>query len=112
MEGFRTMAERRTRAVLSGVKHAFRSGSSGCRPSRVHEKTCRYQAVAQVSERKTILTRGAQAMKSYQDAVIRLAEVPGLGVDSAQRIIAEAGAQASTFPSLARRKAINACAEC
>jgi transposase len=112
VEGFRTMSERRTRAVLSGVKLSFRSGSSGCRPSRVHEQTCRYQAVAQVSERKTILTRGAQAMKSHQDAVIRLAEVPGLGVDSAERIIAEAGAQASTFPSVARRKAINACAEC
>jgi transposase len=41
----------------------------------------------------------AQAMKSHQDAVIRLAEVPGLGVDSAQQIIAEVGAQASTFPS-------------
>ncbi len=35
----------------------------------------------------------AQAMKSHQDAVIRLAEVPGLGVDSAQQIIAEVGAQ-------------------
>src|SRR5437667_1635165 len=34
----------------------------------------------------------AQAMKSHQDAVIRLAEVPGLGVDSAQQIIAEVGA--------------------
>ncbi len=41
----------------------------------------------------------ARAMKSHQDAVIRLAEVPGLGVDSAQQIIAEVGAQASTFPS-------------
>jgi hypothetical protein len=30
-------------------------------------------------ERKTILTRGAQAMKSHQDAVIRLAEVPWFG---------------------------------
>jgi transposase len=29
----------------------------------------------------------------------RLAEVPGLGVDSAQQIIAEVGAQAATFPS-------------
>jgi transposase len=29
----------------------------------------------------------AQAMKSHQDAVVRLAEVPGLGVDSAQQII-------------------------
>jgi transposase len=43
----------------------------------------------------------AQAMKSHQDAVIRLAEVPGLGVDSAQQIIAEVGAQASTFASAA-----------
>ena len=43
----------------------------------------------------------ARAMKSHQDAVIRLAEAPGLGVDSAQQIIAEVGAQASTFPSAA-----------
>jgi transposase len=42
-----------------------------------------------------------QAMKSHQDAVMRLAEVPGLGVDSAQQIISEVGAQASTFPSAA-----------
>jgi transposase len=42
----------------------------------------------------------ARAMKSHQDAVIRLAEVPGLEVDSAQQI-AEVGAQASTFPSAA-----------
>src|SRR5438876_10933135 len=43
----------------------------------------------------------AQAMKAHQDAVIRLAEVPGLGADSAQQIIAEVGAQASTFSSAA-----------
>ena len=43
----------------------------------------------------------AAAMKSHPDAVIRLAEVPGLGVDSAQPIIAEVGAQASTFASAA-----------
>jgi len=43
----------------------------------------------------------AQAMKPHQDAVIRLAEVPALGMDSAQQIIAEIGVQASTFPSAA-----------
>ena len=43
----------------------------------------------------------ADAMKPQQDAVIRLAEVPGFGVDSAQQIIAEVGAQASTFASAA-----------
>jgi transposase len=43
----------------------------------------------------------AQAMKAHQEAVIRVAEVPGLGVDSAQQIIAEVGVQASTFSSAA-----------
>src|SRR5246127_5233217 len=33
----------------------------------------------------------AQGMKTHQEAVMRLAEVPGLGVDSAQQIIAEVG---------------------
>ena len=41
----------------------------------------------------------AQAMKPYQETVIRLAEVPGLGVDSAQQVISEVGVQASTFAS-------------
>ena len=44
----------------------------------------------------------AQAMQAHQDAVVRLAEVPGLGADSAQQVIAEVGAQASTFPSAAQ----------
>jgi transposase len=41
----------------------------------------------------------ASLLREHQDAVYRLAEVPGLGVDSAQQIIAEVGAQAATFPS-------------
>src|SRR5258708_38078872 len=70
-----------------------------------------------------------------QDAVIRLAEVPGLGIDSAQQVIAEVGVTASTFssaaeftswvgtcpgrkkapkrtPAAVRRKATNTCAAC
>jgi len=43
----------------------------------------------------------AQAMKPDQEAVIRLAEVFGLGVDSAQQVIAEVGVTAATFPSAA-----------
>jgi transposase len=43
----------------------------------------------------------AQAMKPHQEAVIRLADVPGLGVDSAQQVIAEVGVTAATFPSAA-----------
>jgi len=41
----------------------------------------------------------ATLLSQHQDAVQRLAEVPGLGVDSAQQIIAEVGATAATFPS-------------
>jgi transposase len=43
----------------------------------------------------------AQALKPHQEAVVRLAEAPGFGADSAQQMIAEVGAQASTFPSAA-----------
>jgi hypothetical protein len=41
----------------------------------------------------------ASLLSQYQDAVQRLAEVQGLGVDSAQQIIAEIGPTATTFPS-------------
>jgi len=41
----------------------------------------------------------ADLLHPYQDQVQRLAEVPGLGVDSAQQIIAQVGATAATFPS-------------
>jgi len=41
----------------------------------------------------------ASLLGEHQDAVQRLAEVPGLGVDSAQQIIAEVGPSAATFPS-------------
>jgi len=41
----------------------------------------------------------AELLGHHHDAVHRLAEVPGLGVDSAQQIIAEVGAAAATFPS-------------
>jgi Transposase IS116/IS110/IS902 family len=41
----------------------------------------------------------ADLLTAHHDAVQRLAEVPGLGVDSAQQIIAEVGATSATFPS-------------
>jgi transposase len=41
----------------------------------------------------------ASLLSRHNDAVVHLAEVPGLGVDSAQQIIAEVGAEAATFPS-------------
>ena len=41
----------------------------------------------------------AGLLRPHQEAVQRLAAVPGLGVDSAQQIIAEVGPTAATFPS-------------
>lgn len=41
----------------------------------------------------------AQELKEHQDAVTRVAEIPGFGADSAQQIIAEIGVEAETFPS-------------
>ena len=41
----------------------------------------------------------AKLLGQHENAVQRLAEVPGLGADSAQQIIAEVGATAAAFPS-------------
>jgi transposase len=38
-------------------------------------------------------------MQSYQDAVTRLIEIPGIGATAAQEVIAEIGPQATAFPS-------------
>jgi transposase len=44
----------------------------------------------------------ALAMKSHEEAVVRLAEVPGFGPDSAQQVIAEVGPDAHSFNSAAQ----------
>jgi transposase len=44
----------------------------------------------------------ASALRQHQEAVVRLARVPGFGVDSAQQVIAEVGPSAATFASPAQ----------
>ena len=44
----------------------------------------------------------AQLLRGHQEAIERLAAVPGLGVDSAQQIIAEVGPTAATFATAKR----------
>jgi transposase len=46
-----------------------------------------------------LLLHAARLMKAHEDAVNRLAEVPGLGVDSGLQIVAEVGPQAEVFPT-------------
>ena len=41
----------------------------------------------------------AEALGTHQPAVLRLAAVPGYGIDSAQQVMAEVGASAATFPT-------------
>jgi transposase len=44
----------------------------------------------------------AKELRKHQDAVLRIAEMPGFGVDSAQQIIAEIGVDATAFPTAAQ----------
>jgi transposase len=54
------------------------------------------------SQMATLEKSIAEALQSHQDAVTRLVEIPGIGVDSAQQIIAEIGPAAVAFPSAAQ----------
>src|SRR5215469_18032476 len=51
------------------------------------------------SRRDQIEQEMAERLRPHQDSVLRLAEVPGLGADSAPPIVAEVGARAAAFPS-------------
>lgn len=44
----------------------------------------------------------AEQMQPYQDVIVRLIEVPGLGVEAAHQILAEIGPGAAAFPSARR----------
>src|SRR5881396_2476139 len=56
--------------------------------------------VASIDKRIEQLNQeAANLLRRHEDQVKRLAEVPGLGVGSAQQIIAEVGATADSFPS-------------
>lgn len=65
------------------------------------------QLLALYLERLTLLDRhieqleelASQVMHAQRDAILRLADVPGLGLESARQIVAEVGATAETFPS-------------
>ena len=73
-------------------------------PQPLHQKLLdlyleRYRLVAEQREKLNGMI--AEAMQGHQATVVRLAKVPGFGVDSAQQVIAEVGVQASAFASAA-----------
>jgi transposase len=56
--------------------------------------------VALIENQMATLNRSiASALHVHHEAVLRLAQVPGYGIDSAQQVIAEVGPQAATFPT-------------
>jgi len=58
------------------------------------------QELQQIEEQMDQLDQETAALlQEHQDAVRRIAEVPGLGVESAHQIIAEIGPAVATFPS-------------
>jgi transposase len=49
-------------------------------------------------QRETLQRTIADALKAHEDAVARLAQVPGFGILSAQQVVAEVGPRAAAFP--------------
>jgi transposase len=94
------LGDRRLRASKEELADALRGQ---CQP--VHRQLLRL-----FLERLEVLDRqiqqldhmAGQAMQPYEDAVIRLAEIPGFGPDSAQQTIAEVGARVQRFDSAAQ----------
>ena len=93
----RALGDRRLRASGAQLKDAL-SGQ----PQPVHRNllTLYLQRLdlieTQIAELEKMI---ADAMKAHEAAIVRLSELPGLGVDSAQQIIAEIGPSAAAFPS-------------
>jgi transposase len=69
-------------------------------PTQLQILKLHLERLAKIDEVITALDKLlAQELKKHEDAVVRLAELPGFGVDSAQRLIAEVGFDAEAFPT-------------
>jgi transposase len=94
------LGDKRLRASDAELKDAL-SGQ----PQAIHRQLLSlYLARLNVieSQMESLNRMIAEAMKAHQNAIVRLAELPGLGIDSAQQILAEIGPKALAFPSAAQ----------
>jgi transposase len=94
-----SLAEDSLRATPEQLADAL---SAAPRMSQAHRRILKlFLDRLDLIERQLQILQGeiARALRVHQQAVTRLAAVPGLGVDSAQQIIAEIGPTASSFPS-------------
>lgn len=93
------MAHTSLRATNEQLQDAL-EGAANLNPVHRHI-LCLFLARLQLIEThiQTLEQSIGEAMHNHKDAVLRLAEVPGFGIDSAQQVIAEVGPAAATFPS-------------
>src|SRR6058998_4130435 len=98
-EAIAALADRRLRATAQQLSDAL----GACRDIHPVYRQLLKMALEELNLIEEQIDRLEQEMASllsaHQDVVQRLAEVPGLGVDSAQQIIAEVGPAAAAFPS-------------
>ena len=94
-----TLADQRLRATPDQLRDAL-SACTDLHPVYRRLLTLTLEDLRVIDDHSSQLDQEmALLLRPHQDAVQRVAEVPGLGVDSAQQIIAEVGAAAATFPS-------------
>ena len=93
------LADQRLRATPEQLRDAF-GGCADLHPVYRRLIKLTLDELRTIEDHLTQLDQQmADLLAEHHEAVRRLAEVPGLGVDSAQQIIAEVGATAATFPS-------------
>ena len=96
------MAEPELRASPVVLREALSAAHS---MSPLHRQVLRlFLERLELLERQTatLQTSTALALREHQAAVLRLAAVPGFGVDSAEQVLAEVGPRAATFASPAQ----------
>ena len=93
------LADRRLRATSEELRDAL-GASAALNPVYRTLLQMTLEELRLLEEQSLQLDREmAKLLGEHRTPVQRLAEVPGLGVDSAQQIIAEVGVSAATFPS-------------
>lgn len=93
------LADRNLRATPTELRDAL---GASAQLHRVYRELLKMslEELKQIEEQTVKLDRElATLLKEHQEQVKRLAEVPGLGADSGQQIMALVGAHASTFPT-------------
>jgi len=98
-EAIAALADRRLRATAQQLSDAF----GACRDIHPAYRQLLKMALEELQlieeQIDTLDQEMARLLGAQRDVVQRLAEVPGLGADSAQQIIAEVGPAAAAFPS-------------